>query len=87
LSVRHRHIADVRGAGFYIGVELVDPLDGLPAPDLAATIINQLRHRRVLIGAAGRSGSVLKIRPPLCFSTVNADQLVAALDEALAAAC
>jgi 4-aminobutyrate aminotransferase-like enzyme len=37
-----------------------------------------------LIGAAGRYGSVLKIRPPLCFSSANADQLVAALDDTLA---
>jgi 4-aminobutyrate aminotransferase-like enzyme len=27
---------------------------------------------------------VLKIRPPLCFSSANADQLVAALDDTLA---
>jgi len=43
-----------------------------------------LRERRVLIGAAGRYGNVLKIRPPLCFSSANADQLVAALDDTLA---
>ena len=34
-------------------------------------------------GAAGRFGSVLKIRPPLCFSTVHADQLIAVLDDVL----
>jgi 4-aminobutyrate aminotransferase-like enzyme len=42
-----------------------------------------MRDRRVLIGAAGRWGNVLKIRPPLCFSNANADQLVAALSDAL----
>jgi 4-aminobutyrate aminotransferase-like enzyme len=51
---------------------------------LAKAVINGLRERRVLIGAAGRYGNVLKIRPPLCFSAANADQLVAALDETLA---
>jgi 4-aminobutyrate aminotransferase-like enzyme len=46
-------------------------------------VINGLRDRRVLIGAAGRFGNVLKLRPPLCFSAAQAEQLAAALDEAL----
>jgi 4-aminobutyrate aminotransferase-like enzyme len=83
LSARHARIGDVRGAGFYIGVELVKGGDESPAPELTQTIVNKLRDRRVLIGAAGRLGSVLKIRPPLCFSSAHADRLIAALDEAL----
>jgi 4-aminobutyrate aminotransferase-like enzyme len=88
LSTRHRAIGDVRGAGLYIGIELVEGSSGsgapAPAPGLAKAVLNGLRERRVLIGAAGRYGSVLKIRPPLCFSAANAEQLVAALDETLA---
>jgi 4-aminobutyrate aminotransferase-like enzyme len=44
-----------------------------------------MRDRRVLIGAAGRWGNVLKVRPPLCFSKANAEQVVSALAEALEA--
>jgi len=86
LSTRHPAIADVRGAGLYIGIELVGESSGAPAPApaLAKAVLNGLRERHVLIGAAGRHGSVLKIRPPLCFSSANADQLIAALDETLA---
>jgi 4-aminobutyrate aminotransferase-like enzyme len=90
LSSRHPAIADVRGAGLYIGIELVEgggsrrSGEPAPAPALAKAVLNGLRERRVLIGAAGRHGSVLKIRPPLCFSSANADQLVAALDDTLA---
>jgi 4-aminobutyrate aminotransferase-like enzyme len=40
----------------------------------------------VLIGAAGRHGNILKLRPPLCFSAANADHLLAALDESLTSA-
>jgi 4-aminobutyrate aminotransferase-like enzyme len=79
LASTHRLIADVRGAGLYLGVELAT--DG--APEVAASVINGLRRQRVLIGAAGRYGNVLKIRPPLCFSAANADRLVAALDQVL----
>lgn len=87
LSIRHPAIADVRGAGLYLGIELVEKSagrSGAPAPALVKAVLNGLRERRVLIGAAGRHGSVLKIRPPLCFSSANADQLVAALDDTLA---
>jgi 4-aminobutyrate aminotransferase-like enzyme len=88
LAARHPEIADVRGAGFYIGVELAgdgygDGDGARSAPALAKAIINGLRDRRVLIGAAGKYGSVLKIRPPLCFSAANADHLVGALDDVL----
>jgi 4-aminobutyrate aminotransferase-like enzyme len=83
LAGRHQAIGEVRGAGLYIGVQVRDAT-GSPSPALAAAIINGLRERHVLIGAAGKDGSILKLRPPLCFSTAHADQLVAALDEVLA---
>jgi 4-aminobutyrate aminotransferase-like enzyme len=83
LSARHPTVGEVRGAGLYTGIELVRRADGSPAPALAREVINGLRDRRVLIGAAGRFGNVLKLRPPLCFSAAQAEQLVAALDEAL----
>ncbi len=83
LSRRHAVIGDVRGAGLYLGVELVENDAGTPAAQLATAVINDLRKRRILIGAAGRFGNVLKLRPPLCFSAANADLVIAALDEVL----
>jgi 4-aminobutyrate aminotransferase-like enzyme len=82
LAARHPAIAAVRGAGLYLGVELLAD-GGVPATRLAAEIINALRERRVLIGAAGRHGNVLKLRPPLCFSAADAGTLIAALDDSL----
>jgi 4-aminobutyrate aminotransferase-like enzyme len=84
-AARHAVIAEVRGSGLYLGVELVAQGSGspAPAPALAAAVLNSLRDRRVLIGAAGRYGNVLKIRPPLCFSMANAGQLISALDDVL----
>jgi 4-aminobutyrate aminotransferase-like enzyme len=68
---------------------------GLPADgvryherlDLASQLINQLRHRGILIGAAGPYGNTLKIRPPLCFTEENADMFTAAGDEVLREIC
>ena len=86
LAARHPEVVDVRGVGLYLGVELGESGAGSPAPARTAAVINGLRARRVLIGAAGRFGTVLKIRPPLCFSVEHADRLVAALDEVLSEA-
>ncbi|HEY9215097.1 MAG TPA: aspartate aminotransferase family protein [Ancylobacter sp.] len=74
-------IGMVRGAGLYLGVECV--ADGLPSSDVAKTIINGLRARGVLIGAAGQYGNVLKIRPPLCVTLNHADTLVDAVEDIL----
>lgn len=79
-------IGDVRGAGFFIGIEIVqDPETKSPAPTLTARIVNGLRERRVLISSAGPSANILKVRPPLTFSRANADVLLTALRETLGA--
>jgi 4-aminobutyrate aminotransferase-like enzyme len=48
--------------------------------------MNGMRERGVLISTTGRDGNVLKIRPPLVLTDGQAMLIVAALDEALAAA-
>jgi len=86
LQARHALIAEIRGAGLFIGVDLRrGGKDGTPAGDDAADIVNSLRERRVLISAAGPHGNVLKIRPPLVFGAEHADLLVEQLDQALQA--
>lgn len=86
LADRHAAIGDVRGAGLFIGLELVrDRVSKEPAPELAAAVVNSLREHSILIGAAGAYGNVLKIRPPLCFSREHADMMLTALDAVLSA--
>jgi 4-aminobutyrate aminotransferase-like enzyme len=77
-------LAEVRGAGLYLGVDVVSPSTGQPSAELAAAIVNGMRARRVLISATGPRGHVLKIRPPLPFGRAHADQLVTVLAEVLA---
>lgn len=84
LAQRHSVIGDVRGAGLFIGVELVkDRGTCEPATELTARAVNGLRERRVLISASGPEANILKIRPPLVFSREHADHFVAALDAVL----
>ena len=85
LQARHPLIAEIRGAGLFVGVELRHGgPTGAPAAAEAARVVNLLRERRVLISSAGPHGNVLKIRPPLPFGTEHADLLVETLDQALA---
>ena len=77
-------LAEVRGAGLYVGADVVSPSTGAPSAELAAAIVNGMRARRVLISATGPRGNVLKIRPPLPFGREHADHLVTVLSEVLA---
>ncbi|PZM07346.1 aspartate aminotransferase family protein [Rhizobium tubonense] len=74
-------IGNVRGAGLFIGVDIVE--NGRPSAPTAARIVNGLRERRVLISASGKHGNVLKIRPPLIFSNENADLFLEAFKATL----
>jgi 4-aminobutyrate aminotransferase-like enzyme len=76
-------IGDVRGQGLYCGVDILAATGAEPR-SRAAQVVNGMRREGVLIGAAGKGGSVLKIRPPLPFSRDNADQLLSTLERVLA---
>ncbi|WP_461163080.1 aspartate aminotransferase family protein [Arthrobacter sp. R4-81] len=76
-------VAEVRGSGFFIGVDLVTDRTTLtPNGDAAATIVNTLREDRILISACGAQGNVLKLRPPMPFSTTDADRLLDGISRA-----
>ncbi|AGU52486.1 aminotransferase, class 3 [Variovorax paradoxus B4] len=85
LAERHALIGDVRGAGLFVGVELVtDRRSRTPATAETARVVNGLRERQVLLSATGEHANTLKIRPPLVFSEAHADLLVETLDQVLA---
>jgi 4-aminobutyrate aminotransferase-like enzyme/Ser/Thr protein kinase RdoA (MazF antagonist) len=86
LAHRHEAIGDVRGAGLFIGVELVtDRTTKTPAPDLAAAIVERAKAEGVLLSIDGPHHNVIKIKPPLVFTLANAEQLVSVVDTALSA--
>ncbi|TCU43759.1 aminotransferase class III-fold pyridoxal phosphate-dependent enzyme [Curtobacterium sp. PhB146] len=72
-------VADVRGAGLFIGVEMAGPGAG----ELAGRVVNALRSRNVLISAVGSDGRVLKVRPPLVFTREDADAFLDVYDSVL----
>jgi 4-aminobutyrate aminotransferase-like enzyme len=73
-------VGDVRGAGLFVGVELVRNRDTLePAPTEASDVVNRLRDEGILIGTDGPHHNVLKIRPPMPFTIEDADVLASTL--------
>lgn len=79
-------VAEVRGSGFFIGLDIVTDQSTLtPDGEAAAGIVNALRQDRILISACGAQGNVLKLRPPMPFSSDDADRLLEAMGRAFKA--
>jgi 4-aminobutyrate aminotransferase len=82
LAARHPLVADVRGIGLLLGIELARP-DGTPARDEA---------ERVMYGCLARGlsfkigqGNVLTLSPPLVIAEADLDRALAIIDDALTA--
>ncbi|WP_427969371.1 aspartate aminotransferase family protein [Altererythrobacter sp.] len=84
LRERHECLGNVRGAGLFVGADIVTDRE-TQASDRARTtrVVNAMRENGVLISACGEDHNILKIRPPLIFSKENVDLFVNVLDNAL----
>lgn len=78
LQKDHELIRDIRGSGMFLGVEL-------PDQKTASRIVNGMRNVAILIGTDGPLHNVLKIRPPMPFSTSDADRLLTTLETQITA--
>ncbi|MFE6620028.1 aspartate aminotransferase family protein [Streptomyces sp. NPDC057740] len=76
------YVAEVRGSGLYVGVELVKDRETLE-PDRSRTedVINDMRERRILISGTGKAANVLKIRPPLAFTSADVTRFLETFSE------
>ncbi|HHO55815.1 MAG TPA: aminotransferase class III-fold pyridoxal phosphate-dependent enzyme [Trueperaceae bacterium] len=82
LKSKYQIIADVRGRGLFIGVELI--IDNKPATRQANEIVNQMKERCILLSTDGPNNNVIKIKPPIVFSKRDVDYVVDNLDMVLA---
>jgi 4-aminobutyrate aminotransferase-like enzyme len=84
---RHALVGDVRGSGFFLGVELVRDRESLePTDQEASHVVNRLREEGILAGTDGPYHNVVKIRPPMPFDETNAAYLVEVFDRILSEA-
>jgi 4-aminobutyrate aminotransferase-like enzyme len=82
LRSRHESIGDVRGAGMFVGVEIVsDRATRAPDRELTSRVVNRMRDKNILLSACAMGHNVLKIRPPLVLSSQEVAMVVQALDE------
>jgi len=78
------YIGDVRGTGFYIGVEFVQDLQSkLPAADKVDKVVQLLRDKKLLLSTDGPAHNVLKIKPPMVFDKSHADMFLSSFKESL----
>jgi len=77
-------IGDVRGHGFFIGVEMVKDQNTLePALPEIDIVVEKIKKKGYLLSTDGPLHNVLKIKPPMTFNKQNADELLQYLSEAL----
>jgi 4-aminobutyrate aminotransferase-like enzyme/Ser/Thr protein kinase RdoA (MazF antagonist) len=77
IQMENEMIHEVRGAGLYIGVELVKDSKSLtPATEEANLIINIMKDNGILLSTDGPYHNVIKIKPPICINKNNADQVL-----------
>jgi alanine-glyoxylate transaminase/(R)-3-amino-2-methylpropionate-pyruvate transaminase len=84
LQRRHRVIAEVRGRGLMIGVELCDTASS-SASALTDGVLEYMKDAGFLLGKTGAARNVLTLMPPLIITQNALDTVVEALDRALQA--
>lgn len=84
LMAIHKNIGDVRGIGLTLGIEFIRDGSSLaPFPELAKAVAQRLADLGFLVTIDGIFKSVIKIKPPMCFTSSNVDQLVHGFDQVL----
>jgi 4-aminobutyrate aminotransferase len=74
LADRTEIIAEVRGKGLMLGVELVKPGGLEPDPAAAAAVMEEAKKEGLLIGKGGLHGNTLRIAPALSLTEAEADE-------------
>lgn len=77
-------VGDVRGIGFFIGMEIVENLESRePSTHFAQLIVQRFRDERILMSTEGKYGNVLKFKPPMVFNMEDATRFISVLEKAL----
>jgi 4-aminobutyrate aminotransferase/(S)-3-amino-2-methylpropionate transaminase len=79
------HVAEVRGRGLMLAIELADPGTLAPRGDLVKRILAEAMARNLLLLSCGTHGQAVRIIPPLTTTDDEVDRAVATIAEALAA--
>ncbi|MEO0340225.1 MAG: aminotransferase class III-fold pyridoxal phosphate-dependent enzyme, partial [Bacteroidota bacterium] len=82
LQKKYPIIGDVRGAGLFLGFELIKDRDSKePAPQQTKYLADRMRTFGFLMSTDGPYYNVIKIKPPVCFNQSQADLLLHFLEK------
>jgi 4-aminobutyrate aminotransferase len=85
IATSHASVAEVRGRGLMVGIELADGDELQPRPDLAKALLHEAFERKLLLLSCGTYGQVVRIIPPLVTTDTEVDSAVEVIEESLAA--
>ncbi|TCO52415.1 aspartate aminotransferase family protein [Actinocrispum wychmicini] len=85
VSEEHPVVADVRGKGLMIGIELVGPDGRTPSPEAAARFMEHTKARGLLVGKGGLYGNVIRLAPPMTLTEEEAEEGLGILTESIVA--
>ncbi|MFD8994841.1 aminotransferase class III-fold pyridoxal phosphate-dependent enzyme [Streptomyces abikoensis] len=86
LAREHACVADVRGKGLMIGIEITDPEAAPRATALAETVRRECLRRGLIVGLSDRRPPVIRLLPPLTLTDEQAEAVLDRLSDAVAAA-
>ena len=81
----HSTVAEVRGRGLMVGIELADPGTLAPRPDLAKALLHEAFDRNLLLLTCGTYSQVVRVIPPLVTTAQEVDLAIATIAASLEA--
>lgn len=88
LKDQYHLIGDVRGRGLFVGVELVRDRNTLePATWETKLLWEKMREKGVLVGVGGPSKNVIRLKPPICITSQDINDVVRIMDECIKDIC
>jgi 4-aminobutyrate aminotransferase len=76
-------VAEVRGKGLMIGIELVEPGGKTPNPRAAGRVLEEAKARGLLVGKGGLYGNVVRMAPPMSLTSDETEEGLTKLIESL----
>jgi len=84
VAAQHPIVAEVRGKGLMIGLELVRPGSVEPDPVATGRVFEECRRHGLLVGKGGLYGNTIRMGPPLPLSEADAKEGLDILAAAIA---
>ncbi len=83
LYQKYQWIGEVRGMGLMLGIELVeDRVTKKPSPGKIKALVEAAKEEKLLIGAGGLDGQVIRIGPSMLITETEVDEALERLGRA-----